>query len=234
MTPKPTPEATPARDTEGEADSFQLFRRARAGDRDALRSLLDRHEERLWRIVRIRMKAGRSLPIEAREIIRAARTIDLRELERGALADGASATGEREAEPAGLPELLQILSDRIQRRLEERGAPSLGAPARPAARPVPRQYPFGRRPALPAAPGDQGLPIEREWAAKLRALLDDNVRELPPELREVVLMRDYCCASWPEIGHKLGIDAPEALLARHGRAWQQLRAQMRGQVGELL
>ncbi|MFT4540985.1 MAG: hypothetical protein ACI841_004408 [Planctomycetota bacterium] len=204
-------------ETESTTDTFFLFRLARGGDREALGRLLERYQERLCRIVKIRLHASESQqghPIAAREILR-----QLRSLEPSDLQD---------ADPATLPELLQFLAERIQDSQERsREGRSHGGPSAP---PVPKQYPFGRRPLPHEISDDSGLAVEREWAHHLRELLDHEVRDLPHEYKEIILMRDYCSAPWHEIGMKVGIREHEDLLMLHARAWEVLKSRVRDQV----
>lgn len=61
--------------------------------------------------------------------------------------------------------------------------------------------------------------------ADLRAELEEALSELPIHLRTVVVLKDVCGWSHPEIAHRLGITVPAAKVRLH-RARQRLRVRL--------
>lgn len=99
----------------------------------------------------------------------------------------------------------------------------------------------GRRRGVPLdAPGDEGAPIERvpgrggpeedAEAGDLRARIDAALAALPPEQREVFLLREYGGLSFKEIAEAQGCPLGTAL-ARMRYALAKLRERLEGKDG---
>jgi RNA polymerase sigma factor (sigma-70 family) len=90
-------------------------------------------------------------------------------------------------------------------------------------REVARQHPLEVDHPLAAA--SRSSPSEYASRAEVRAILDEVLSELSADYREVVLLRDYLGASWPEIARALATPSVHAAQQLHQRAWLKLRRQ---------
>jgi DNA-directed RNA polymerase specialized sigma24 family protein len=163
-----------------------------------LRTLLRGHKERLRRIVSIRLA------------VRLARVLDEEELYNELLLH--ASTHAPLLDPAGEADLVRWLARLVEREVR-------------------------RRASATAAAGDtrslrmdgEAIPAETDARRReeLERLIDARVAELEPaELREVLLVRDYCGADWDVVQRHLGIplEAAQDLYRRaHARLAKRLR-----------
>jgi len=172
------------------------------GDPAALGALLRRHKERLRRIVSIRLTA------------RLARVLDEQELPADVLRSSLLAAREGDvASEAGLVRWLARMVEREVRR-------SVGGAADKAREPS-RALRFDRG-------ADPSESSGREGSARL---VDALVAELEPEeLREVLLLRDYCAADWELVRARLGLSSVESAQALYRRAHERLARLMRSNL----
>ncbi len=179
----------------------EIARRALQGDSEALNGLLHRHRERVRRIVTIRFAA------------RLARLLDEEGLsEETARAGLLGLGGEEVAGEAGWIGLLARLAERELRR---RGGAGLG------------ETRAARRTLRLDGEGDPRA-TKRE---DLERVLDARVAELEPEeLREVLLLRDYCGADWEAVRARLGLLSVEAAQELYRHAHARLAQGMRANV----
>jgi len=182
--PTPTPgfELDPAPDSQ---ESIELLRRARDGDRAALGLLFARYEDRIRRIVRLRMGPKLRGVLESVDLVQetylaAARGFDgFQGGERGSVIHWLARIAENQVRDA---------ADRWSRarRDVEREVRLAGPDASSAG--------GGREPV------DRGRsPSEEAARRELREVYDGCVAELPPRYREIVLLRDYELLDWSEI-----------------------------------
>lgn len=204
------PDAGTARITPlaGPAPSRELFRRLQEGDAEALGSLVRRHKDRLRRIVAVRLA------------VRLARVLESEELPDEAVR--AALAGLGDAEVASEAEIVRWLARLIER--EARRRPEGLGETREAARTLRLQ-----------SEGARDLDAHHAERQDRERLLDARVAELEPaELREVLLLRDYCGADWELVRAKLGLlstDAAQELYRRaHAHLARRIRAQARRQA----
>jgi DNA-directed RNA polymerase specialized sigma24 family protein len=75
---------------------------------------------------------------------------------------------------------------------------------------------------VPACSGS--TPSDQAFRSEVRALLDEVVASLPESYREVIVLRDYQGADWPEVARALATPSLHAAQQLHQRAWIKVRA----------
>jgi RNA polymerase sigma-70 factor, ECF subfamily len=183
--------------------SMELLERARGGDRVALEDLIERYQDRLQRIVRIRLRGS---------MLR--RHMDSMDL----VQDTFQAALPRIADlhprnPAGLLHWLTVIA---MNRIRDTYA-SFKTGMRDTDREV--ELGEGARHELSAGVAQ---PDEQALLAEVREMLDEAVAGLPDDQRQVVLLRDYIGEDWDRIAAELGRENG-ATRQLHQRAWIRLR-----------
>lgn len=179
----------------GSRSRDELCRRVRTGDADAMSEFFRHHKDRLRRIVAIGLA------------VRLARVLDgetwSEEAARSLL------LGQREADVATEAGLLQWMARVIEREVRRTGD-------RPSGTTVER-----RRGLRLGEEGEgDALRTQRE---DLERVVDQRVAELEPaELREVVLLRDYCGADWELVRERMKLLSIEAAQELYRRAHRRL------------
>lgn len=189
-----------ARDATELAHSLEYVARAKRGDREALEALMSRYQDRVRRIVRIRMGSRLRSQVESMDIVQETFLTAVKKL--------------GDFEPRDHASILQWLSriacnqihgahdyHTAQRRDQDRCVPLVDED-------------------LTAR---QTLPEEHAQKAEVRELLDEAMAQLPDDYREVVLLRDYCDGEWEFVAAQLGRPTAEAARELHRRAWIKLR-----------
>lgn len=178
--------------------SGEIARRALLGDSEALNGLLQRHRARVRRIVTIRFAA------------RLARLLD----EDGLSEESARTAllGLRAEETTDEAGWIRLLARLVEGELRRRGAATLSE-TRAARRTLRLDGEHDPR------------TVQRE---DLERVVDARVAELEPEeLREVILLRDYCGAEWELVRARLGLLSVEAAQELYRRAHERLTRRMR-------
>ena len=177
----------------------ETLQRLVAGDAQALGQLLRRHKDRLRRIVAVRLA------------VRLARVLETEDLPEETIS--AALAGLRDVEVRSEAEVVRWMARLIEREVRRRPEANLGA-TRAAGRTL-------RLEGTESA----GHSSEREDRERL---LDARVAELEPaELREVLLLRDYCGADWELVRAKLGLVSLEAAQELYRRAHAHLASRVR-------
>lgn len=187
-------------------ESMRLLTEAQAGDDQALDDLLRRYEDRLRRIVRIRLNAKLRRCVESVDIVQ--------ETFRSALGRI------NELELRSTASILQWLSKIAENHLIDTHRRYYGlkrdrtreiriADARPES---------GERlhGVTPSAPGKS--PLEEASQAEIARIVDEAVAELPDDYREVIMLRTYYGGSWDEVTRQMGRPTSEATRQLHRRA----------------
>jgi len=196
--------------------SMDLVTRYQGGDAAALERLLARYQDRIRRIVRIRLGSRLRENLESMDIVQEANVVVMRKL-----GDFVPRS------PGGLLAWLsQIALNQVRdaaRKMERRPAERLDASSAEDSEAPHRE---------PSADGP--MPDEQAWRTELREILDDSMTKLAEDQREVILLRDYCATSWPEIAAALARDSVPAVQELHRRAWIKLRRIARPRLTGLL
>jgi RNA polymerase sigma-70 factor (ECF subfamily) len=183
-----------------------LLARARGGDRTAANEVFARYEERIRRIVRVRLGPGLRRFADSGDLVQ--------ETCRAAVAGLDRLPPGRELDFVDwlsriATNRIRDLADRVHAEKRERG------------REEPLASASGAGPVLV----DRGSsPSEQAFRAEVRELMDELVASLPEEYREVILMRDYQGAEWAAVARALGSPTLHAAQQLHQRAWIRVRA----------
>jgi hypothetical protein len=185
----------------GSGSEEELVQRVKEGDPAALGVLLRRHKDRLRRIVAVRLA------------VRLARVLEQEELPEEVVR---AALGGLAPEASSEAEVVRWLARLVEREVRRRPEAALGETREPA-----------RTLRLDELGADHAQ-SEREDRERL---LDARVAGLEPaELREVLLLRDYCGADWELVRAKLGLLSVESAQELYRRAHAQLARRLRPQV----
>jgi RNA polymerase sigma-70 factor (ECF subfamily) len=189
--------------------SLDLLARAQRGDRPALEQLCARYQDRLLRIVRIRLGArgtGLRRFLESTDVVQ--------ETWRGALRGLADlrVTGDADL----LSWLAKIATNEIRDQLDRVHAQ--------------RRDPEREQPITDAGPIDvadrTAGPASEAQRTELTALVDGAIAELDDDYREAIVLRDYCGAEWPDIAARLASPTVHAAQQLHQRAWIKVRRRL--------
>lgn len=186
--------------------SLELLARAQAGDAVALNELVAGLQDRLLRIVRIRLgSSGTGLRryIESGDV-----TQETWRAACAALADLRVRDGS---------DLLNWLSriathqirDQIDRVQAQRRARD-------------RERALGENSTAEPVDPHSG-PVSHAAFNEVAEVLDAAIAELPEDYREVILLRDYCAADWESIAARVGREGVHAAQQLHQRAWMKVR-----------
>jgi RNA polymerase sigma-70 factor (ECF subfamily) len=176
--------------------SIELLTEAQAGDRNALNELLKRYEERLRRVVRVRLDARLRRSLDSSDVVQETFAAALsgiptmRALDRGAILAWLTRIAENE-----LIDLRRRAGARKRDRSSEVPLDE-GAVARKG------------------APG----PADLSATAELMDRVDAAVAELPQDWRDVIVLRTYLGASWQDCARQLGCPSADAARQLHRRA----------------
>jgi RNA polymerase sigma factor (sigma-70 family) len=195
--------------------SVRLVRRFREGDRSALDELFARYYDRVNRIARIRMGSRLRRLTESDDIVQETFAIALGKIDKVELRDHSSI----------IQYLSRVLEHQIKDAVEYFGAQKRdrrGDESLAARESAGEPEPVDRAP----------LPPEQLEARELKELYDDCVQSLGADQREVILLREYANASWPEITALLGRPTEHATQELYGRAQIKLASCLRRKLGE--
>jgi len=168
---------------------MELLASAQAGDAAALNELLARYEDRLRRIVRIQLGPSLRRHYESLDIVQSAFQAALPKL--------------GEFQPRDPSSLLQWLARIAVNKIRD-AADHHAAEKRDPAREVALDGVEASERRLLEPQARDTLPEDRVANAELREIVDEAVAGLPSDQQRVVLLRDYCGASWEQVVTDLG------------------------------
>lgn len=189
-------------------ETVALLARVQSGDRAATDAFFTRYEDRIRRIVRVRLGAGLRVWTESGDLVQETCRAALRDLERI---------------PRSQLEILDWLARIATNRIRDL-ADHLHAEKRDVDR---------VRPTRDLAADTATTPSGNAFRSEVRAILDQVVSELREDHREVVLLRDYHGAGWPEIARALKSPTVHAAQQLHQRAWIKIRQLAAPRLGGL-
>jgi len=201
------------------AQSVDLLAQAQDGDQEALSALFDRYQDRLRRIVRVRLGARLRGHVESMDIVQDAYAVAMRKI------------GDLEVRGPG--SILNWLARIAEHKIHD-AHDYFSAAKRDA----------GREKAIESAasislPGLERFaqsadgPDEQAARSELREMIDDALTELKEEHREVILLRDYCGGEWEYVTRAIGSPSVHAAQELHRRAWIKLRRKFRERFGDV-
>jgi RNA polymerase sigma-70 factor (ECF subfamily) len=206
-TTPPEPGFGPAQSAE---EASRLLQQAHSGDGAALGQLFARYQQRVQRIVRLRMGLQLRTAMESTDLVQETYLAAVRGFpgfegrERGSFVHWLARIAENQVRDAG---------DRWSTQ------------RRDLARAV-RLEPARDESGAGSAPGplaDEPSPSEQAAQRELREVYDACVAELPPRQREIVILRDYELLEWPQIASAIGANT-HAAQELHRRAQLKLAA----------
>jgi len=195
--------------------SIELVHKAQGGDGGALDRLFERYYARVRRIVRLRMGRELRRSVDSGDILQDTFIAAVRSFETFEVRDEAS--------------LINWLSKLAERQI-------LTAAARYGARKRDK-----KREVLlsEAAMGsdDENVPFELEAStraplehlseAEQTAIVEGCIHELPEDMRELIILRDYAGASWDTVAREAGRPSAAAARMMHARALIELGKRVR-------
>jgi len=187
--------------------SIELVRRAQAGDRTSLNRLIERYQERVLKLVRLRLGAKLRQRIESGDIAQETFITAVRLIDQFEMRDEAS--------------LIHWLA-----RIAERQITAAADFHSAEKRDLDRAAPFvaeagGAKPNV--EPGaDVDRPEVELVRGEERRVVETCLAQLPEEYREVILLRDYTGLAWDFIAEQIGSPSAGAARMRHGRALIEL------------
>jgi len=211
----------PSPDSSNDTDltkSIELVQRAQGGDPVALDRLFERYYERVRRIVRLRMGRELRRSVDSGDILQETFQVAVRSFDSFQVRDEAS--------------LINWLS-----KLAERQVLSAAAHHRARKRDKRREVlisDVGSRDASKAGssmPMDLAAsttgPLEHLSAAEQTEIVEDCIRGLEEEQRELIILRDYAGASWDTVARETGRPSEAAARMAHSRAVIELAKRIR-------
>ena len=182
--------------------SLDLVKRAQGGEKDALNRLLQRYYERVRRIVRVRL--GRNLRecVDSGDILQETFIAAVNSFERFEMRDEAS--------------LINWLAKLAQHQIIA-AADYHNAKKRDHHRRVPLQVGSGESTG-PQVAGQEPRPLDELADAEQSELVEDAIRQLPEEYRELIILRNYAGATWETVASETGRPSAAAARMMHARA----------------
>lgn len=185
-----------------------LLRETLEGDRSALDALLRRYEDRVLRIVRIRMSDRLRTRLESRDVLQEAMMAASKDITRHPF-----------QEPA---DLIRWLAGIVENRIRSAAARMNVGERDPRYRhSVDDTAIRGHLSLADPSPSPSKALEDRER----RASVDESVAKLASRWREVIVLRDYEGSSWRRVAKEIGTSV-EAAQARHRRAREALASQL--------
>lgn len=192
--------------------SVELLRRAQEGDSRALDDLIRRYEERVRRVVRIRMGAQLRGAMESCDLVQETLRVAADKLpafepkDQGALLRWLAVIAENQ---------IRAASDKLRAEKRDRG----------------REVPFPTDTSQGPGGGTRNSPSSLAAAAELQEIYDACVAALPEAYRELILLRDYEESTWEEIAERLGAPSGHAMEQKYYRAQVKLGELLRLRTG---
>ena len=204
-------------DSEDLTKSFDLIRRAQAGDQPAFNRLFERYYDRVRRIARIRLGPALRSRLEVDDILQETFAAAVRDFQGFQVRDEGS--------------FINWLAKLAEHKITE-AADYFGAKKRDWKREAPLGFPptsscqdSGQISSDLAASTD--APIERASLKEQQERVEACVAGLPPDLREVIVLRDYLSQPWELIAEQTGHPSAAAARMKHARALIELGRRLR-------
>ncbi len=195
-------------------ESLRLLGEAQNGDRRALEELLDRYQDRIRRIVRIRLSVDLRTRMESMDIVQETLAAAFQHIE--------------DLQPRSTASILQWLSRIAENRIRDAWRSHFAEKRDPR-----REIDIDGLIAMGGGPGsDAGTPDEAAARHELEAVVDQAMTELSEDSREVILLRTYQGGSWEFVAQQLGRPGADAARQLFRRARVQLGRIVRRKLQE--
>ena len=193
--------------------SLILVKRAKDGDEEALNRLFERYYERVRRVVRVRLGRALREVVDSGDVLQDTFLAAVTAFDRFEMRDEAS-----------LIHWLAKLAERqiiathdyhnAQKRDHNKNLPLVGTPGEST------MSEFDPSAGEPSPPDQVATSEESE-------LVDTCVSELPPEYRDLIILRHYVGASWARVAEETGRPSAAAARMMHGPAMIELAKLLR-------
>ncbi len=190
--------------------SFELVQRAQAGDEEARNRLFTRYYDRVRRIVRMRLGPALRAHLEDGDILQETFAAAVEALDRFEMRDDASLINwlaklaQHKIIAAADYHSAKKRDTRLEVRLSSRG-------------------PFDDSSCVARElAGSMSTPGDHAAREEVKEIVEECVAELPPEYRELILLRDYAGGSWERVAAETGRPSAEAARMMHARALVEL------------
>ncbi len=195
--------------------SVDLVKRAQGGDRDALNRLFTRYYDRVQRIVRVRLGPRLRERVDSADILQETFRVAVEKFDRFEMRDEASL----------ISWLAMIAEHQITAQADH-----FNAQKRDHRREVP--LPRGSESASGShatfdPPANGQLPVDSLANSEAAALVDECVRSLSDEYRNLILWREYAGADWDVVARETGRPSAAAARMMHARALVELSKAIR-------
>lgn len=189
---------------------LELIRDAQGGDEGAYDRLFRRYQDRLRLVIRLRMGRRLRSVLDSGDVLQETLLAAVKAFDRFEARDEAS-----------LVNWLSKLAERqIQGALDHHGAQK-----RDLARNVPLHvHPpsLSTRNLLHQLVGESTPPLDNVVEAEQSAAIETCVAELPEDLRELIVLRDYMQAPWDTVAEECARPSADAARMAHARALVEL------------
>lgn len=213
---RPLHESLPPQELPDLTESMRLVQAAQAGSREALEQLLARYQDRVLRIVRIRISNKVRRHVESMDVVQET----LRK----------AADGLAEMELRSQSSILQWLAKIAENQLLDTHRRMTAAKRdRTREQPLERRSESGDFFGMPAS--EQAPPDQIAEQRELARLVDECVAELNDDYREVITLRTYCGGSWEWVTEQMGRESSEAVRQLHRRATIKLGRMLQERMG---
>lgn len=185
-------------------ESMRLLGEAQNGDRRALEQLLDRYQDRIRRIVRIRLSVDLRTRMESMDIVQETLSAAFQHIE--------------DLQPRSTASILQWLSRIAENRIRDAWRSHFAEKRDPR-----REVDIDALVSTGGGPGSPAdTPDEDASQRELEAVVDEAMAELPEDAREVILLRTYQGGSWDYVARQLGRPGADAARQLYRRSRVQL------------
>lgn len=190
--------------------SVELVRRAQDGDREALNRLFGRYYDRVLRIVRLRLGPKLRERVDSEDILQETFAAAVTSFDRFEMRDEASL----------IRWLATLAARQINAAADHHGAQKRDArrhSSLPAIRPSAHTAEL-RFDVVSSSTG----PLDRVAGQEELSVVEDCIRELPDEYRELIELREYAGAEWDVVAQQTGRPSAAAARMMHARAMVEL------------
>ncbi len=190
--------------------TLDLVRRAQDGDGEALNRLFDRYQDRVRRIVRIRLGPRLRSRLESADIMQDTFAAAVRRFEDFEMRDDAS--------------FIHWLSTIAEHQITDRND-YYSAKKRTAKGEVPMQ---GADPEAPKIepPSERTAPLDALIRSEGAELVEECLSALEERHRDLILLRDYAGFSWKDVAERTGRPTADAAREMHRVALVKLAGEI--------
>jgi len=210
-------DTSPRSDSEDLTNSLEIIRRAQAGDQLSFNRLFERYYDRVRRIVRMRVGAALRSRLEVDDILQETFAAAVRDFQRFEVRD----------EGSFINWLAKLAEHKITEAVDYHRAKK-----RDWKRETPLTFPSTHscqdsgQVSNDIATNSE-VPLERASLKEQQERVEVGIAGLSPDLREVIVLRDYLGLAWELVAEQTGHPSPAAARMKHARALIELGRRLR-------